>query len=125
MRLLTILLCFALLLGGCSVAEGSPMAEYRRISSEEAKAMMDTADVIILDVRTQEEFDAGHIEGAILIPYSEIAQRAQELDKTATILIYCRSGRRSEIAARVLVDMGYPAVYDFGGILDWPYGVIS
>jgi rhodanese-related sulfurtransferase len=112
------------MLGGCSAAQATP--EYRKISPETAKEMMRAGDVIILDVRTQEEFDAGHIEGAMLIPDFEIAQRAEEAlpDKDMTILIYCRAGRRSENAARMLVDMGYTAVYDFGGILDWPYDMV-
>jgi len=126
MRLLSIL-CFFLLLSGCFSAEGSPTAEYRKISSEEAKEMMSASGVVILDVRTQEEYDAGHIEGSILIPDFEIAGREEEFfpDKSATILIYCRSGRRSENVARALVEKGHTAVYDFGGILDWPYDVIT
>ena len=99
-------------------------AEYRRISAEKAHEMMsNTVDYILIDVRAREEFAEGHIENAILIPYDEIAQRAEaELkDKNAVILIYCRSGRRSEIAANALVELGYTQVYDFGGINDWTY----
>ena len=100
---------------------------YRRISAEEAYQMMqDTDEYILLDVRRFDEFNEGHIEGAVLIPYDEIANRAaDELpDKNALILIYCRSGRRSETAARELVSMGYTNTYDFGGILDWPYDTV-
>lgn len=98
--------------------------EYMKISAEEAKNIMEQSEsYILLDVRTQEEYSAGHIEGAKLIPYDELSDRAaQELpDQRATILVYCRTGRRSEEAARVLVEMGYNHVYDFGGIEDWPY----
>ena len=67
------------------------------------------------------------LEGAILIPDYEIRIRAEkELpDKNAIILIYCRSGRRSELAAVELVNLGYTNVYDFGGIIDWPYETVS
>ena len=80
---------------------------------------------VILDVRTQEEYDQGHIPGAILIPNTEIEARAeQELpDKDQLILVYCRSGRRSKLAADILVSLGYTDIREFGGIIDWPYEV--
>jgi len=82
-------------------------------------------DVIILDVRSQAEFDQGHIEGAVLLPVDEIAQRAEEVitSMEQVVLIYCRSGVRSENAARTLSEMGFVNVYDFGGIIDWPYEI--
>jgi len=95
----------------------------RLIPHYEARRMMlDVPDAIVLDVRTQREFDEdGHVAGAVLIPflYTEIAERASEIlpDKDRVILIYCRAGRRSRIAADKLIDMGYLNVYDFGGIL--------
>lgn len=100
---------------------------YKKITPEEAKNMMAEDDVIILDVRTAEEYAEVHIEGALLIPDSELAAQASEKlpDKDQTILVYCRSGRRSEASARALVDMGYSAVYDFGGIIDWPYETVT
>jgi rhodanese-related sulfurtransferase len=81
---------------------------------------------ILLDVRTEEEFKERHIKGAVLIPDFQIKQRAEtELtDKNALILIYCRSGRRSANSARRLIEMGYTNVYDFGGIIDWPYDTV-
>lgn len=84
-------------------------------------------DVIILDVRTQAEFAEGHIPNALLLPDNEIKQRAEELlpDKEQTILVYCRSGRRSELAAKELIQLGYTNVYDFGGILDWTGDVVK
>jgi len=96
--------------------------EYIKLTSQESYDMM-TDDVIILDVRTQEEFDEGHIKNAILLPYDEIREKAANIltDKNQTILIYCRTGRRSEIAARELLDIGYTKVYDFGGIVDWEF----
>jgi rhodanese-related sulfurtransferase len=101
-------------------------AVYRRVSAEEAKQMMDGGNVIVLDVRTQQEFAEGHIQEAVLLTDSDIAARAGEVlpDKDATILVYCRSGRRSEMAANKLVEMGYTGIHDFGGIIDWPYEVV-
>ena len=94
------------------------------ITAEQAKQLMDTEEnYIILDVRTQEEYDEAHIPGAIVIPHEEIAEKAEEVltDKDQMILVYCRSGRRSKIAAEALVELGYTNIYEFGGIIDWPY----
>ena len=101
---------------------------YEQISAEEAKAIMDTEkEYIIIDARTGSEFAEGHIEGAILIPEYEIADRAEkELpNKDALILVYCRSGRRSKIASEELVKLGYTNVKEFGGIIDWPYEIVK
>ena len=87
---------------------------------------MDTKnDIIILDVREQYEYDEGHIPNAILIPYTEIEGKAESMlpDKNKEILVYCRSGRRSKIAAESLVKLGYTNVKEFGGIIDWPYEI--
>lgn len=103
-------------------------SSYKQITPEEAKAMMDKQeDYILLDVRSQEEYDEGHIEGAIVIPDTEISDRAEaELtDKESTILVYCRSGRRSKLAAQALADLGYTNIYEFGGIIDWPYETVK
>jgi len=99
---------------------------YRKISAADAFQKMSEADgYILLDVRTEQEFNESRIKNAVLIPDYEIADRAAaELpDKNALIFIYCRSGRRSANATNELVGLGYANVYDFGGILDWPYGV--
>ena len=99
---------------------------YVQISATQAKEIMDSGeDIVILDVREQDEFDAGHIPGAILIPYTQIESRAQaEIpQKDKQILVYCRSGRRSKIAAESLTKLGYTNVKEFGGIIDWPYEV--
>jgi len=132
----SLLLLALLMLTSCAPApdtateENEPAvvkAEYIKISAAEAKAMIDSEEVIILDVRTQEEFEESRIEGALLIPDYEIKELAEELlpDKEATILVYCRTGRRSELASRALIEMGYQNVYDFGGIVDWDYETIS
>ena len=111
------------------ITSGKLMAQkqgYKQISQAQAKEIMDTrSDYILLDVRTEKEFAAGHIKGAILIPDYEIRLRAEkELpDKAKTILVYCRSGRRSKLAARDLAELGYTDVLEFGGIIDWKYGI--
>ena len=99
---------------------------YYSITQEEAKRIMDNEEnYIILDVREQSEYDEGHIKNAILLPYTEIETRAEkELpDKEQIILIYCRSGRRSKIAAQSLANAGYKNVKEFGGIIDWQYEI--
>ena len=126
-RFLIALLTFTLPFGcvGCS---GGGSASYDQISGAEAKALMDSeSGYIIIDARTQSEFDEGHIPGAILIPEYEIAERAEsELsDKNQLILVYCRSGRRSKIAAEELVKLGYTNVKEFGGIIDWEYEIVK
>lgn len=101
---------------------------YEQITGEEAKKIMDSeTGYIIIDARTQEEFDEGHIENAILIPEYEISERAEkELpDKNQLILVYCRSGRRSKIASQALADLGYTNVKEFGGIIDWEYEIVK
>lgn len=105
-----------------SVQEDAGMG-YQQISPQEAKEIMDTEEnVIILDVRTQEEYNSGHIKNAVCLPNEEILGEPEILpDKTQQILVYCRSGNRSKQAAGKLADMGYEKVLEFGGILDWPY----
>ena len=99
---------------------------YQQITQDEAKRIMDSnEDIVILDVREQDEFDEGHIPGAVLLPYTEIEDKAEEMipDKYNQILVYCRSGRRSKIAAASLANLGYTNVKEFGGIIDWKYEV--
>lgn len=96
---------------------------YQQITQQEAKELMEKGKgIVILDVRTQEEYQTGHITGAICLPNEEITAEPEELpDKTQTILVYCRSGNRSKQAAQKLAEMGYENVLEFGGIMDWPY----
>ena len=99
---------------------------YQQITQDEAKRIMDTRDdYIIVDARDQYEYDEGHIKDAIVIPYTDIEDLAEQKlpNKEQLILVYCRSGRRSKIAAQSLADMGYTNVKEFGGIIDWQYGV--
>ena len=106
-------------------AEKPAKAIYRRTTPKEAKEMMDTdADIILVDVRTPEEYNQGRIAKSILIPDYDIATLASSKlpDKESKIIVYCRSGGRSQGAAKRLVSLGYVNVYDLGGIMSWPYG---
>ena len=129
MKLFPMILAGLLLLTGCgrNTATGGadqPKAVYRQVSAADAAALMESAsDYILLDVRTQAEYDQGHIPGAVCIPNETIG--TEEIpalpDKDQLILVYCRSGRRSKNAAAQLEEMGYTRIREFGGILDWPY----
>lgn len=127
MKKLIFLLLAVVLLTACGQdKENDQGAIYVNITAEEAKQIMDSEEgYIILDVRTQEEYDQGHIPGAIVISHEEIAEKAEEVltDKNQLILVYCRSGRRSKLAAEALVELGYTNIKEFGGIIDWPYEI--
>lgn len=133
-----IIICFILtaitLLSSCaaksvgiipsSETPGSASAEaYHKITSEEAKNMMDRGGVTIVDVRRPEEYAEKHIPGAILVSNETIAEKSDEMlpDKDAVLLIYCRTGVRSKQASDKLIKLGYKNIYDFGGIVDWQY----
>ena len=121
-RIVFLILAMLLVLTGCggTTVESS----YQQITQEEAKEMMDTQEVVILDVREQDEFDAGHIPGAVLLPVGTITEdtAAAVIDDLDTVvLVYCRSGNRSKTASQALADLGYTNVYEFGGINTWPY----
>ena len=103
-----------------SIAEDETIAEVASISVEEVYEIISSnQNYIILDVRTPDEFKEGHIEGAILIPVSELEGRLDELPKDKPIITYCKSGGRSGNAAEILVENSFRKVYDMGGILDW------
>ena len=125
---------FLLLLTGCAstgkTTAGVDMVKqsYRQISQTEAAEMMTKADGhVVVDVRRQDEYDAGHIPGAILIPNESIeTERPEELpDLDQIILIYCRSGNRSKQASQKLADMGYQNIYEFGGINTWTGEIVT
>lgn len=125
-RLLPLFFSFLLLLTGCGAGGASEEKGYQQISQEEAKEMMDSQEVLILDVREQDEYDSGHIPGAVLLPVGSITEEsAAEVipEKDATVLVYCRSGNRSKTAAKTLAELGYTGIYEFGGITTWPYDV--
>ena len=120
----------AFLVMGCSKqaakTDGDKSSVYQKITPAVVKERLDKGEkLIIVDVRTKEEYDGGHIPNSLLIPYDEIEAKAATLlpDKNASIIVYCRSGRRSEIAAKSLVKLGYTNVADMGAISDWKYGL--
>ena len=123
-RIFPLIFAMLLVLTGCGgTAEENT---YQQITQEEAKNMMDTQEAIVLDVREQDEFDAGHIPGAVLLPVGTITKDSAaavipELD--SVVLVYCRSGNRSKTDSQALVGLSYTQIYEFGGIKDWPYEV--
>ena len=122
-----IITCTAVLCGCTSGGENKMENSYEQITPAQAKEIINSQDgYVILDVRTQEEYDEAHIDGAILIPDYEIVAKAESIlkDKNQLILVYCRSGRRSKNAASELVRLGYTNVKEFGGIIDWPYETV-
>ena len=129
MKKLSLIFLAMLLLTACGQEKVNKQeAVYVNITAEQAKEIMDTQEgYIILDTRTQEEFYEGHIPGAIVIPHDEIMEKAESNlpDKNQLILVYCRSGRRSKLAAEALVKLGYTNIKEFGGIIDWPYEVVQ
>ena len=130
-KMLLLVLAAVLAISAVCFAQSPANAEgYQKITPQQARARMAEPGVIVLDVRMQQEYDAGHIANAVLLPLPLIeagdAAVAKALpDKDAEILVYCRSGRRSAIAANALINMGYTNVLDFGGINDWPYEVVK
>lgn len=146
-KIATLMFCIALVFSACTpnekvtptnseldesnindkiIEKGEEMG-YHKITGEEAKQLMDDQKVIIVDVRRKNEYDEGHIENAVLLTDTDIKEQAEEVlpDKDAQILVYCRSGKRSEQASYDLVDLGYTSIYDFGGILSWEYDIVK
>ena len=134
-RMMTLLLMCLMALSGCAVGgagrdEGAQAdhAAYRQIDQQTAARMMSEDDGhVVVDVRRQDEYEAGHIPGAILLPNETIGTERPEAlpDTDQVILIYCRSGNRSKQAAQKLADMGYVNVYEFGGIVTWTGEIVS
>lgn len=124
-RIVLLLLTILLLVIGC----GGKRVEqnmYQKITQEEAKQRMDGQEVIVLDVREQEEYDSGHILGAVLLPVGTINEETAAgviPEKDSEVLVYCRSGNRSKKASETLAGLGYTQIYEFGGITTWPYEV--
>ena len=121
---LSLVLAALLLLSACG--KSAEAHTYQQITQEKAKSMMDAGDVIVLDVREQDEYDTSHIPGSVLLPVGTISEATAasvipELD--SVVLVYCRSGNRSKTASAALVELGYTNIYEFGGINTWPYEV--
>ena len=130
LKVLFIALALGIIATACGAADKGEVNEvrikeditYKQISAEKAMEFMETEkEYIILDVRTQEEYDEKHIPGAVLVPNESIGEsEIEELpDKDQMILVYCRSGNRSKQASEKLAKLGYTNVYEFGGINNW------
>lgn len=118
MKKLLLLTILIMTLSGC----GGTAESYQHLSADEAIKIMQTEkNILILDVRTQEEYNKKHIPNAVLLPIEELRKNnfAPLKDKNQKILIYCWTGRRAEDSAQILVDKGYKNVYEFGGLVDW------
>ena len=129
MKKLMCMLVAAMALGGCVQPEATQQASvYVNITAQEAKQIMDTeTGYIILDTRAQDEYDAGHIPDAVLLPVGSITKETASAvipEKDAVVLVYCRSGNRSKTAAKALAELDYTNIYEFGGINAWPYEVV-
>ena len=119
-------LAVILLFSGC---RGTTVKQntYQQISQEEAKQRMDEQDVIVLDVREVDEYDSGHIPGAVLLPLGTIDKDSAAAvipEKDSVVLVYCRSGNRSKQASSILAELGYTGIFEFGGINTWPYEIV-
>lgn len=121
------ILIVSCLIPGCAVYDtldssdgGDTVNGYTDVSVKEAKELIDSGDVFVLDVRTVREFESEHIEGAVNINVNELSSRLDEVPRNEAILVYCRSGSRSVTASNILVDAGYSDVYNMlGGMNDW------
>lgn len=113
------------------VVNATQVPSFQKISPEYAKQLMDTEkNYIIIDVRTTEEYNEGHVKNAISLPNEEIVVDSEKVatilpNKDQMLLVYCRSGKRAAEASTKLVNMGYTNVYSFGGIIDWPYEIVK
>ena len=131
------ILTTAFFLSGCTTGSEGATTEskseldteealFTSVSAEEAKQIMDSeTGYMILDVRTKEEYESGHIINATLLPNEEIGEDVSDIlpEKEQKILVYCRSGNRSKQASEKLVKLGYTNIVEFGGIADWPYEI--
>ena len=116
-------------LSGCTIegqAPPSDMLEVQEVTSQEAFDLIQgndgNPDLIILDVRTNSEFQAGHIEGALSIDVNlpSFSEELEQSDRNATYLVYCRSGNRSRIALAIMEDLGFTHIYHLtNGITEW------
>ena len=135
---LILVLLIAVLLAACQNRKEENKMEknakgYYEITQENAKEIMDSEkDILIIDVREEDEYNESHIKDALLLPlsvlYSEEAENSAKKvipDKNMKVLIYCRSGRRSKEASAVLASLGYENIYEFGGILTWQYDIVT
>ncbi len=120
-----VLISFAMAASCCAMTrkkEGTAVSYKSVPMAEGLEIARANPDSVIVDVRREDEYSAGHIPGAVLLTMETISAESAAAvlpDKNQLILLYCRSGRRSKIAAKSLVDLGYTNVIEFGGILDY------
>ena len=127
--LLTIFAILALALAACSASPAAPAAaaskaDISRLAPDvdvaTVRALQGRDDVVILDVREQSEYDAGHIAGVKLIPINSVANRLNEIPKDKPVIVTCRSGNRSGQVTELLRQQGYTNVHNMtGGIVAW------
>lgn len=128
MKRLAIVFSILILAVGMISCSNPNKAVITLITAEEAKEMLDgDKTIVLIDVRTLEEYTSGHIEGSILIPHDKIESEIEKVvpNKKTSIIVYCRTGNRTKTATRVLEELGYNSIYDMGGIVEWPYGIIE
>jgi rhodanese-related sulfurtransferase len=119
-RIIPLLIIVVVFLTACGISSEG----YRNVSSEEAKQLIDNKDVVVLDVRTPEEYQEGHIPNAILIPLQELENKLNELDKKDHYLVVCRSGNRSAQASEVLTSNSFANIYNMtGGMNNWAFEI--
>ena len=127
MKKIILFVILFLFITGCSVSNEKKSPNVQKISVKEVKNIVDNSnrylDVLIVDVRSVEEFESGHIQGAINVPLNDISENEMFLNKK--IILYCQSGRRSGEAAILLEKLGYKNILDMGGIQDWPYELVK
>lgn len=128
MKKVLIILMIGIFITGCSNHEATNNTNntYNFISGNEAYKMIRNEDVVIIDVRSKEEFNTGHLENAVNIPHTSIGSEIKSIvnDLNQKIIIYCRSGARAETASNTLVNLGYTNVYTFGGLNSWSYEIV-
>jgi rhodanese-related sulfurtransferase len=118
--ILASILIVAIVSGCLSSTMPSEKARHVDVSVQQGKEMIDSGEVFILDVRTQEEYDEGHIMGSTLIPVDELDSRLKELPRDKKILVYCGTGHRSLTASEKLENSGFTQIYNMkGGITEW------
>lgn len=101
---------------------------YSIITPDEALDLMEEGGVTVIDVREPDEFASGHVKGAVNVPLGQITPGRilpEASDTNATVLVYCRSGRRSDTAGRIMAQSGYADVRNFLGVIQWPFGLVK
>ena len=136
-KLIAIFICFFLVVGcdsnnanndlNSADSNNTSVQDYSIIDVVSAHDIIENEDVVIIDVRSKNEYNTGYIENAINIPVDSIQYKIGNIvpDKDKKILLYCRSGARAQEAAKKLASLGYSNVYSFGGIVDWPYEIVN